>query len=321
MAASITASERFFDRLLSGYRRSLRLGAGQSDPARWSRSLLTIALNVVLVIYMPKGFFPQQDTGAIIGGVQGPAGLLLPGDGRCRFRQIGAVIKNDPARRQCHRIYGRRRRDQYAASFTSPSNRWPSARSALPSHQPAAPQAEPLAGRLGIPASLAGLCVSAAGPSNALYQYTLQSDSVDDLFKWGPILLAQMKGLPGLQDVNSDQQNGGLETLMNYDRVAAAKLGLTAQSLDSALYSAFGQSEVSIIYSQLNQYYVVLEVAPAVLAKPGRAQGHLLADRGAATCRCSQWRAARPTPRRWRSTTPVCSPRSPCRSIWRRTCR
>jgi len=98
--------------------------------------------------------------------------------------------------------------------------------------------------------------------SNAMYQYTLQSDNVQDLSKWGPILLGAMKSLPGLQDVSSDQQNGGLDELMTYDRVTAAKLGLTVQSLDSALYSAFGQSEVSIIYTQLNQYYVVLEAAP-----------------------------------------------------------
>jgi multidrug efflux pump len=104
--------------------------------------------------------------------------------------------------------------------------------------------------------------------SNAMYQYTIQSDTVQDLSKWGPIILRAMQHLPGLQDVSSDQQNGGLDELMNYDRATAAKLGLTAQSLDSALYGAFGQSEVSIIYTQLNQYYVVLEVAPQYWQNP-----------------------------------------------------
>jgi multidrug efflux pump len=103
---------------------------------------------------------------------------------------------------------------------------------------------------------------------NALYQYTLQADSVADLAKWGPILLAQMKRLPGFQDVNSDQQNGGLEEVVNYDRITAARLGLTPSSLDSSLYNAFGQSEVSVIYTQLNQYYVVLEVAPRYFQSP-----------------------------------------------------
>jgi multidrug efflux pump len=104
--------------------------------------------------------------------------------------------------------------------------------------------------------------------SNALYQYTIQSDNVQDLVHWGPILLANMKKLPGLQDVNSDQQNGGLQQLLNFNRVEAARLGQTAQSLDQSLYSAFGQSEVSVIYTQLNQYYVVLEVAPQYWQRP-----------------------------------------------------
>ncbi len=79
--------------------------------------------------------------------------------------------------------------------------------------------------------------------SNAQYQYTIQTDNVQDLSKWGPIMLSEMKKLPGFQDVSADQQNGGLDEFLTYDRVAAAKLGLTAQSLDSELYSAFGQSE------------------------------------------------------------------------------
>jgi multidrug efflux pump len=104
--------------------------------------------------------------------------------------------------------------------------------------------------------------------SNALYQYTIQCDNVEDLQKWGPILLAEMKKLPGLQDVNSDQQNGGLAEFVSFDRASAARLGQTASTLDSSLYSAFGQSEISIIYRQLNQYYVVLEVAPQYWQSP-----------------------------------------------------
>jgi multidrug efflux pump len=104
--------------------------------------------------------------------------------------------------------------------------------------------------------------------SNALYQYTIQSDTAQDLAYWGPILLREMRKLPGFQDVNSDQQNGGLDQYLTYDRVTAARYGITPQNLDSALYSAFGQSQVSIIYTQLNQYYVVLEVAPQFWETP-----------------------------------------------------
>jgi multidrug efflux pump len=103
---------------------------------------------------------------------------------------------------------------------------------------------------------------------NALYQYTIQSDNVADLAKWGPILLAEMKKLPGFQDVNTDAQNNGLEELLTYDRPTAARLGITPASLDSSLSGAFGQSEVSLIYTQLNQYYVVLEVAPQYWQSP-----------------------------------------------------
>jgi multidrug efflux pump len=104
--------------------------------------------------------------------------------------------------------------------------------------------------------------------SAALYQYTIQTASITDLAHWGPILLDNMKKLPGLQDVNTDQQNGGLEELLTFDRVTAARLGQTAQSLDSSLYSAFGQSEVSVIFTSLNQYYVVMEVAPKYWQDP-----------------------------------------------------
>ncbi len=104
--------------------------------------------------------------------------------------------------------------------------------------------------------------------SAALYQYTIQSDNISDLATWGPRVFAEMKKLPGFQDVNSDQQNGGLDIVLNYDRVTAAKLGQTAQSLDNGIYSAFGQAEVSLIYTQLNQYYVVLEVDPQYSQTP-----------------------------------------------------
>jgi multidrug efflux pump len=104
--------------------------------------------------------------------------------------------------------------------------------------------------------------------SSAMYQYTIEADNLDDLKTWGPRLLAQMKKLPGFQDVNTDQQNGGLDEVLTFDRVTAARLGQTAQSLDQGLYQRFGQSEVSVIYTQLNQYYVVLEVAPQFWASP-----------------------------------------------------
>jgi multidrug efflux pump len=104
--------------------------------------------------------------------------------------------------------------------------------------------------------------------TNALYQYTIQSAQVADLAHWGSILLNQMKTLQQIEDVNSDQQNEGLDQFLTYDRTTAARLGITSQTIDSSLYGAFGQSEVSIIYKPLNQYYVVLEVAPKYWQSP-----------------------------------------------------
>ena len=104
--------------------------------------------------------------------------------------------------------------------------------------------------------------------SSAQYQYTIQSETLDDLVKWGPILLAQMKKLKGFTEVNTDQQNNGLQASLVYDRATAARLGISPQTIDQTLYLAFGQAQVSTMYSSLNQYHVVMEAAPQYLLGP-----------------------------------------------------
>jgi multidrug efflux pump len=104
--------------------------------------------------------------------------------------------------------------------------------------------------------------------SNAQYQYTIQSDSLDDLVKWGPVLLTQMKKQHILTDVNSDQQNSGLQASLIYDRDTASRLGITPETIDNTLYEAFGQAQVSTMYTALNQYHVVMEVAPQFWQNP-----------------------------------------------------
>jgi multidrug efflux pump len=117
--------------------------------------------------------------------------------------------------------------------------------------------------------------------SNAQYQYTLQAETVDDLQKYGPLLLQQMRHTPGFADVQTDQQNRGLQALLTYDRPTAARLGLTPQIIDNTLYHAFGQSEVSTIYTQLNQYYVIMEVAPKYWQSPqGLKDSYLIQNSG-----------------------------------------
>jgi multidrug efflux pump len=259
------ATEKFFDWVLSLYRGSLRWVL--DNPTLTLIVLaLTIVLNVVLVIKIPKGFFPQQDTGAISGGVQGPQDSSFAAM-NASIQQIVGVIKNDPAVANVIGSTGGNSAANTGSLYVALKPLAERKVSAVQIISRLRPQLNSL------PVASAFLQASqdlriGGRSSNAMYQYTLQSDNVQDLTKWGPILLAEMRRLPGLQDVNSDQQNGGLEKLMNYDRVTAAQLGLTVQSLDSALYSAFGQSEVSIIYTQLNQYYVVLEVAPEYWQSP-----------------------------------------------------
>ena len=259
------ASEKFFTWMLETYRISLHWALDNSA-LMLVILLFTIALNIILVYKLPKGFFPQQDTGAIVGGVQGPQDSSFPAMDNS-IRQLVAVIKSDPAVANVNAYTGGNGSSNTGFIYI--------ALKPLNVRKVGAPEIinrlRPKLNRL--PVASAFLQASqdlriGGRSSNALYQYTIQSDNVQDLSHWGPILLAEMKKIPGLQDVNSDQQNGGLEELMNYDRASAARLGLTAQALDSSLYDAFGQSEVSIIYTQLNQYYVVLEVAPQYWQTP-----------------------------------------------------
>src|SRR6202040_3842393 len=104
--------------------------------------------------------------------------------------------------------------------------------------------------------------------SNAQFQYTIQSDNLDDLVKWGPQLLQQMRKLPGFTDVNTDHQNSGLQASLIYDADTARRLGITPQMIDNTLYEAFGQAQVSTMYTPLNQYHVVMEVAPQFWQDP-----------------------------------------------------
>ncbi len=274
------ASERFFNWMLETYRRTL-LWALDNSALMLVILLFTIGLNVILVYRLPKGFFPQQDTGAIVGGVQGPQDSSFPAMDNS-IRQLVAVIKSDPAVANVNAYTGGNGSTNTGFIYV--------ALKPLDERKVGAPEIinrlRPKLNRL--PVASAFLQASqdlriGGRSSNALYQYTIQSDSVQDLSHWGPILLSEMKKIPGLQDVNSDQQNGGLEELLHYDRASAARLGLTAQALDSALYTAFGQSEVSIIYTQLNQYYVVLEVAPKYWQTPQGLNSIYLRAGGAST--------------------------------------
>jgi multidrug efflux pump len=228
--------------------------------------LLTIALNFYLIVIIPKGFFPQQDTGAITGSVRGPQDASFPVMNNS-ILQLVNVIKSDPAVADVIAHTGGGGASNTGTIYI--------ALKPLNIRKVTAPviidRLRPRLNRLPVASAFlqAAQDLRIGGrSSNAMYQYTIQSDSVDDLAHWGPVLLAGMQKIPGFQDVSSDAQNSGLQELISYDRPSAARVGITPQSLDQSLYSAFGQSQVSIIYTQLNQYYVVLEVAPPYWQSP-----------------------------------------------------
>jgi multidrug efflux pump len=258
-------SERGFSWMLSGYSRSLTWVLKHPGPML-TILLLVIALNFYLIGIIPKGFFPQQDTGSINGGVQGPQDASFQVMDNS-IKQLVNVIKADPAVANVQASTG-------GNGASNGGNIYISLKP-LSERKITAPE---IINRLRPKLSHLPVASAFLQPSqdlriggrsgNALYQYTIQSDNVQDLAYWGPILLAEMKKLPGLQDVNTDAQNNGLRELVSYDRATAARLGITPSSLDSSLYSAFGQSQVSIIYTQLNQYYVVLEAAPRYWQSP-----------------------------------------------------
>jgi len=258
-------SERFFSWMLETYRHSL-VWVLDNSGLTLTVLVLVVVLNVLLIAKVPKGFFPQQDTGAVVGGLQGPqdASFAVMDDS---IRKLVAVIKKDPAVANVIAFTGGGGTTNSGFIYTSLKPLNERKTSAADVINRLRPQMNRLPVASAFLQAAQDLRIGGRG-SSALYQYTIQCDNVEDLSTWGPILLREMKKIPGLQDVNSDQQNGGLQELVTYDRTAAARLGLTTQSLNSSLYSAFGQAPVSIIYKELNQYYVVLEVAPQYWQSP-----------------------------------------------------
>ena len=260
-----TASENVFEGVLRLYRRTLHWVL--DHPALTLGVLfLTIALNVVVIVEISKGFFPVEDTGAISGSVRGPQDSSFPAMDTA-IQQIISVIKKDPAVANVTGFCGGNGATNTGSLYIALKPLGERKDSATQIINRLRPQLNRLPVASAFLQPVQDLRIGGRS-SNAMYQYTIQTDTVQDLSKWGAIIMGAMKRLPGLQDVSSDQQNGGLDEMMSYDRVTAAKLGITAKSLDSALYSAFGQSEVSVIYTQLNQYYVVLEVAPEYWQSP-----------------------------------------------------
>src|SRR5690242_2516934 len=220
----------------------------------------TVCLNAYLFYQTPKGFFPQQDTGRINGSIIGDQDLSFASMSQ-KMRVFTDIVSKDPA-------------VDTVISFTGGGSGGSTARlfAQLKPLNERKLSADQVIGRIrsktsGIPGAalylqaVQDLSVGGRG-SAAQYQYTLQADNLSDLTHWAPILQQRLAKIPELRDVNSDQQMHGLESAIVIDRDTAGRLGVAVQDIDNTLSDAFGQRQVSNIYKGLNQYHVVLEVAP-----------------------------------------------------------
>jgi multidrug efflux pump len=259
------ASESFFNWLLRTYDTTLKWVL-EHPALTLSVLLLTIGLNVFLLIVVPKGFFPEQDTGIVYGGIQGAQDASFQSM-TVLTQKFVEIIKSDPAVNNVMAFTGGRGSTNGGFVFMGLK---PLSERKINASQVIARMRPKLSVIPGASVFLQpgqDLRIGGRG-SNAQYQYTIQSQNVDDLVTWGPVLLQRMRRLPGFTEVNSDQQDDGLQAHLTYDRPTAARLGLTPETIDQTLYQAFGQALVSVMYTSLNQYYVVMEVSPQYWQSP-----------------------------------------------------
>ena len=257
------ASEKVFEWILSGYRRSLGWVL-HHQPLTLAVTLATMAATIFLYAKVPKGFFPQQDAGRLTGAIQADQDTSFQSM-RTKLQLFVETVMKDPGVESANGFLG----------GTSNSGRMFVALKPREDRDASADQIiARLRGKLAhVPGASLFLQpvqdVRIGGrPSASQYQYTLQSDDAQELFSWAPRVLQTLRRLPQLTDVNSDMQNKGLQVSLAIDRLTASRLGVTPQMIDAALYDSFGQRQVSTMYRELNQYHVVLGVDPQFWQNP-----------------------------------------------------
>ncbi|AUH50762.1 multidrug transporter subunit MdtC [Chromobacterium sp. ATCC 53434] len=284
-------SERMFDAMLDGYRRSL------SWALRHSRLMMvilgaTVALNVFLYVVIAKGFFPQQDTGRLTGMIRADQSISFQAM-QIKLQRFINVVGADPAVDKVVGFTGGGQRNgaNMFVSLKPLSERQENA------DQVIARLRKKLAKEPGAQLFLQSVQDIRIGgrASNAQYQYTLQGDDLNVLREWTPKVQLAMSKIPFLADLNNDQEVKGLQTSLNFDRAAMARLGLTQSQVDSVLNDAFGQRQVSTIYNALNQYHVVLEVAPQYWQSPESLRDIYLQTPGGSPTPLSAFASWKPT--------------------------
>jgi len=257
-------SERAFTWVVNLYGRTLSVVLRHPAPTL-AVLLATIGLNVYLFIHVPKGFFPQQDNGRMMGSIQADQDTSFQAMDKI-LQQMIAIIDADPAIDTVNGFTGGGTMNT-ARMFISLK---PLAQRGVNADAIIARLRPKLARVPGATLYLqASQDVRIGGRmSNAQYQFTMRGDNLQDLTTFAPRMLQQLKTIPVVTDVSSDQQNQGLQTMIHYDRATAARFGISPQLIDNTLYDAFGQRPVSTMYSSLNQYHVVMEVAPEYWQNP-----------------------------------------------------
>ena len=259
------ASERAFNSVLGFYERSLGWVLEHSALTLIVLGV-TIGFNFYLFAIVPKGFFPQQDNGTVFGGIQGSQDISFQAMQKATARIVD-VVKADPAVANAMAFTGGNGPTNGGFIYLGLKPRAERNVNASQVIDRVRPKLLSVAGANTF--MQAGQDLRIGGRmSSAQYQYTIQSDNLQDLVQWGPVLLQQMRKLPLLTDVNTDQQNSGLQAMLTYDRDTASRLGITPQMIDNSLYEAFGQAQVSTMYTAINQYHVVLEVEPKYWQSP-----------------------------------------------------
>ncbi len=257
-------SRRTFEAMQDFYRRTL--GWSLNNPKTIIAILfITIGVNIYLFTIVPKGFFPDQDNGTLQGGIRGDQSISFQSMQK-KFLQFVNIIKSDPAVATVGGFVGGQATNtgNVYVRLKPPRERGLSSTEVIDRLRP---KLEKVAGaRLFL---FPGGQIRAGGrQGNGSYQYTIQGDTLEDVNEWVPKITAALQDVPELEDVNSDQQDKGLEVDLKIDRATAARLGLNAAQIDNTLYDAFGQRQVSTIYKDKNQYHVVMEVAPAFWQSP-----------------------------------------------------
>ena len=227
--------------------------------------LIAVILNFYLLAIVPKGFFPDQDNGSIQGGIRGDQSISFQSMQK-KFQQFVDIIKSDPAVATVGGFAGggAANTGNVFVTLKPPRERGISSQEVIDRMRP---KLEKVAGaRLFLQVS--GGIRAGGRQGNGTYQYTILADTLDDLNEWVPKITNALQDVPELEDVNSDQQDKGLQVDLKIDRPTAARLGLNVAQINNTLYDAFGQRQVSTIYKDKNQYHVVMEVAPAFWQSP-----------------------------------------------------